>query len=96
MTNEEWQFRMKNTDLEQSAFWPMPEQVEKARAEVRTNQITDEELEYAMLEAVNGLMIVLKVDSKSFRRLWIQPLMKGGATFDTALACIAKSCFQSN
>ena len=96
MSNEEGQFRMKNKDMEQSAFCPMPEEVEKARAELRTEHITDEELECARREAVNGLMIVLKVNPNSFRRLWLQPLMKAGATLDMALACIAKSCFNSN
>lgn len=86
---------MKKTDIEQGFLCPTAEQVEKAREELR-NRITDEELECARHEAVNGLRIHLKVDPESFRRLWIRPLIEAGATMDVALACIAQSCFQPN
>lgn len=86
---------MKNPEIERGALWPSGEQVEKAREELR-KRIIDEELECARREAVNGLIIHLKVDAKNFRRLWIRPLIEAGATLDVALACIAKSCFRPN
>lgn len=86
---------MKNTDIEQGSQWPTADQVKKAREELR-KRITDEEVECTRREAVNGLIIHLKVDAKSFRRLWILPLMEAGATLDVALGCIAQSCFHPN
>lgn len=86
---------MKNPELEQGVLWPSDEQVEKAREELR-KRIIDEQLEPARREAMNGLIIHLKVDAKNFRRLWIQPLMEAGVTLDVALACIAQSCFRPN
>ena len=85
---------MKNTDIEQGQC-PTAEQVEKAREELR-KRIIDEEVEGTRREAVNGLVVHLKVDAKSFRRLWILPLMEAGVTLDVALACIAQSCFHPN
>lgn len=86
---------MKNPDLEQWVLWPSAEQVEKAREELR-KRIMDEQLESARREALNGFIIYLKVDAKSFRKFWIRPLMDAGATLDVALACIAQSCFRPN
>jgi hypothetical protein len=87
---------MKKTCTEKEVLWPTAEQVEKAREELR-KRIIDEELECALRrEAVDGLITLLNVDRESFRNLWIQPLMKAGATLDMALACIARSQFQPN
>ena len=88
---------MKNTDKKQGALWPTAEAelVKKAREELR-KRIMEEELECVRQQAVNGLLIHLQVDAKSFHRLWIQPLTEAGATLDMALVCIAQSCFQPN
>jgi hypothetical protein len=87
---------MKKMDIEQEVLWPTAEQVKKARRELR-RRISDEEIEGGLRrEAVDGLLTLLDIDRESFHRLWIQPLMSAGATFDMALACIAQSQFQPN
>jgi hypothetical protein len=88
--------KMKKMDTEQGFLWPTAEQVEKAREELR-KRIRDEELECALRrEAVDGLIKLLRIDRETLHRLWIQPLMRAGATLDVALGCIAKSQFRPN
>ena len=78
------------------ATWPVPEQVEKARAELRKT-IMQEELECALrLEILDSLMSDLQVDPASFSKLWIQPLLATGVSLEVALRCIAKSRYQPN
>lgn len=86
---------MKNTDIEQEELWPTTEQIEEAREKLRKN-LLDEELQCTRQEAVNGLAKYLKVDQKSFLRLWIRPLIEAGATLDMALTSVAQACFQPN
>lgn len=87
---------MKKIYDDQETQWPSAGQVEQAREELR-KALMQEELECALRdEAVNRLMTDLKVDRKSFRALWIQPLMTAGATLDIALVSIAQSLFRPN
>ena len=87
---------MKKMDIEKKGLWPTSEEVEKARRELH-KRLMDEEFEFSLrLEAVDGLIALLKIDPESFRTLWIQPLVNAGATVDMALACIAQSQFQPN
>ena len=83
-------------DMEQGFLWLAAEQVEKARKELQ-KRIRDEELECALRrEAEDGLIKLLRIDRETLHRLWIQPLMRAGATLDVALGCIAKSQFRPN
>lgn len=87
---------MKKIDTEQGFLWPTAKQMEDALEELR-KRIRDEELECALRqEAVDGLIKLLRIDRETLHRLWIQPLMRAGATLDVALGCIAKSQFQPN
>lgn len=87
---------MKKTDTHLEASWPSTEQLKTAREQLR-KRIMYEELQSALrLEAADGLMMLLKVDRETLHRLWIQPLLAVGATFDEALACIAQSHVQPN
>jgi predicted RNA-binding Zn ribbon-like protein len=72
------------------------EQMDKLREELR-RRIAREELESKLrLEALDQLLTALNVDVASFRTLWLLPLLAAGASFETALACIAQSHFQPN
>ena len=87
---------MKELAKDKGALWPSTEQVEKSREEL-WNRIDSEELECALrLPPVGYLIRALEVDSASFRRLWVQPLLAAGATLDVALVCIAQSHFLPN
>lgn len=87
---------MKELAKDKGALWPSTEQVEKSREEL-CNRIDREELECALrLPPVGYLIRALEVDSASFRRLWVQPLLAAGATLEVALVCIAQSHFRPN
>lgn len=87
---------MNKTDKEQDPRSPSLELLEKARAELR-KRLLQEELEFGLrVEILDRLMTDLNVDAQSFHTFWLQPLMKAGATLDTALRCIAQSQSQPN
>lgn len=87
---------MKELENDKETLWPSTEQVEKSREEL-WNRIDHEALECALrLPPVGYLMRALNVDSASFRRFWLQPLLAAGATLDVALVCIAQSHFLPN
>jgi hypothetical protein len=87
---------MKKTDTQQETLCASAEQLEKAREELRARTMYEELESTLRLEVVDGLMTRLKIDHETFRRLWIEPLLAVGATFDEALACIAESHIQPN
>jgi len=81
---------------DKKALWPNAEEVKNAREDLRL-RLMHEELECALqFEAVNRLITDLRVDTESFRKLWVQPLLTAGATLEVALVCIAQSHFQPN
>jgi hypothetical protein len=87
---------MKELENDKETLWPSTEQVEKSREEL-WNRIDHEALECALrLPPVGYLIRALNVDSASFRRFWLQPLLAAGATLDVALVCIAQSHFLPN
>ena len=87
---------MKQLDKDKAASWPSTEQMEKLRGELRKRLIR-QELESALrLEAVGHLITALDVDTASFLRFWLQPLLAAGASLEIALDGIAQSRFQPN
>lgn len=87
---------MRELESDKETVWPSTEQVEKSGEEL-WNRIDREALECALrLAPVCYLIRALNVDSASFRRFWLQPLLAAGATLDVALVCIAQSHFLPN
>ena len=87
---------MKELENDKEELWSSTEQVERSREEL-WNRIDHEALECALrLGPVRYLIRALKVDSASFCRFWLRPLLAAGATLDVALVCIAQSHFLPN
>ena len=81
---------------DKKALWPSAEELKKAREDHRL-RLTHEELECALqFESVNRLITDLRVDTETFRKLWVQPLLTAVATLEVALVCIAQSHCQPN
>jgi hypothetical protein len=87
---------MNTTKKKAKATWPRPEQMHKLREELH-KRILCEELEYAWrLEAMDRIITLSQVDPATFRRMWIEPLLVAGASYEVAIASIADSHFQPN
>ena len=87
---------MKTTDEGQEALWPSTEQVERLRKKLH-DRITFEELESSWrLEALDRLICLLQMEPEAFHRLWVEPLLRAGATKEVAIACITASYFLPN
>jgi hypothetical protein len=87
---------MKTTDESQEALWPSTEQVERLRKKLR-ERITYEELESSWrLEALDRLIGLLQMEPKAFHQLWVEPLLRAGATMEVAICCITASYFLPN
>ncbi|HEV2731804.1 MAG TPA: hypothetical protein VGV15_17370 [Terriglobales bacterium] len=83
-------------ELYEDALLFSAERMDKLREELR-RRIAREELESTLrLEAVDQLLTALNVDAASFRTFWVLPLLRAGASLETALACITQSHFQPN
>ncbi len=81
---------------EKTAPWPTPEQVAKLRKELH-ERILSEDIECSwQLEAVDRLIDLSQMDTMTFHRLWIEPLLNAGASLEVATGCIVRSYLQPN
>ena len=70
---------------DKKALWPSAEELKNAREDLRI-RLMHEELECALqFESVNRLITDLRVDTESFRKLWVQPLLTAGATLGSRI-----------
>jgi hypothetical protein len=86
---------MKTID-EKRVFTPSDEQMEELRKELR-ERISREELNYSRrLEALEQVLRFSRVDSATFHRLWIRPLLAADLGFQVAIASVIDSYLQPN
>ena len=87
---------MKTTDTDKGLFSPSDERMEELHKELR-ERISREELNYSWrLEALDEIFTVSQIDSKTFHRFWIRPLLAAGLSLEAAIAQVVDSYFQPN
>lgn len=87
---------MKTIDNDSALFSPGTERMEQLRKELR-ERISREELDYSWrLEALDEIFTAAKLDSTTFHRLWIRPLLAAGLSLEVAIAHVVDSYFMPN
>jgi len=93
---ENFETGMKTIDNDKELCSLSNERIEELRKELQA-RISREELNYSwQLEALDEIFTVSKIDSKTFQRFWIRPLLAAGLSPEAALAHVIDSYFQPN
>lgn len=87
---------MKMIDNDNALFSPSTERMEELREKLR-ERISREELDYSWrLEALDEIFTSARLDSSTFHRLWIRPLLAAGLSLEVAIIHVVDSFFMPN